>query len=145
VKLREVLVFGAFDPLHEGHLDFFQQAKRWGGRLTVVVARDETISVRKGRPAHESEKVRLEKVKQTPSVDRALLGYPAKEYRDQLRIVKEISPDVICLGYDQKPSAARLQKLLSDYGLTGFAIKTLKPYHPEKFKSSLLRSRPPRS
>ena len=134
------MVFGAFDKLHPGHLDFFRQAIKEGNHLTVVVGRDETVFYRKQRLPQESEKARLGKVRQVPGVDYAVLGKPSKRVGEQLEIISKIRPDLICLGYDQEPDALLLRRLLQEQGLGDIKIKTLKPYHPEKFKSSKLKS-----
>jgi len=47
---KKVLVFGTFDGLHEGHKNFFKQAREFGDFLVVVVGRDSTIVKTKGRP-----------------------------------------------------------------------------------------------
>ena len=47
--MTKVMVFGTFDYLHEGHKDFFRQAKQYGDELVVVVARDETVKQIKGK------------------------------------------------------------------------------------------------
>lgn len=139
MKRRRVIVFGAFDLCHPGHQDFLRQAKQFGDYLIAVVGRDQTIVRWKGRPAVESEEQRLARVKRVSLVDRAVLGYPSATLEDQIRIISELRPDVICLGYDQKPKAGNLKKILKTLGLTGITLVTLKPYHPEKFKSSIIR------
>ena len=37
------MVFGAFDCLHPGHLDFFKQAKKYGDYLIVSVGTDKNV------------------------------------------------------------------------------------------------------
>jgi FAD synthetase len=138
VKPRRVLVFGAFDRLHPGHLDFLRQAKAKGDNLTVVVGREKTVFFRKQRWPQQSERIRLQKVQKVPFVDQVVLGYSSEQIEEQLRIVKELAPEIICLGYDQRPDAAELKELLEKQGIEGISIETLKPYHPEKFKSSKL-------
>ena len=41
--MKSVLVFGAFDGLHPGHLDFFLQAKKFGDHLIVSVGTDKNV------------------------------------------------------------------------------------------------------
>jgi len=47
---RIVLVTGGFDPLHSGHIDFFNEAKKLGDKLVVGVNSDEWLTRKKGRP-----------------------------------------------------------------------------------------------
>ena len=43
IFMKKVMVFGTFDGLHEGHLDFFRQAREYGDYLIVAVARDVNV------------------------------------------------------------------------------------------------------
>lgn len=45
-----VIVSGGFDPLHSGHLRYFQEAKELGDRLIVGVNSDAWLTRKKGRP-----------------------------------------------------------------------------------------------
>tara|TARA_B100000401_G_C52722132_1_gene679178 strand:+ start:237 stop:1010 length:774 start_codon:yes stop_codon:yes gene_type:complete len=45
-----VLVSGGFDPLHKGHLDLLQEAKKLGDHLTVGLNSDEWLTRKKGSP-----------------------------------------------------------------------------------------------
>ncbi len=47
---RIVLVTGGFDPLHSGHIDLFNEAKKLGDKLVVGVNSDEWLARKKGRP-----------------------------------------------------------------------------------------------
>ena len=47
---RIVLVTGGFDPLHSGHIDLFNEAKKLGDKLIVGVNTDEWLTRKKGRP-----------------------------------------------------------------------------------------------
>src|SRR5438046_2920807 len=103
---KKVLVFGTFDGLHEGHKDFFKQAKEYGdpeinssnlngaSYLVVVVGRDSTIVKTKGRPPKFGEQERLKAVQESGLVDEARLG---NENMSPYVVVKEVNPDVICL------------------------------------------------
>src|SRR3989338_350277 len=93
-----VLVFGTFDGLHEGHLNFFKQAKEHGDYLVVVVGRDSTVnSVKKHLPKLQ-ENERVDAVAKAPFVYYARLG---NEHTSRYAVIEEVKPDVICLGYDQ--------------------------------------------
>ncbi|MFA6392236.1 MAG: adenylyltransferase/cytidyltransferase family protein [Patescibacteria group bacterium] len=131
--MRKVMVFGAFDILHPGHVDFFEQAKKHGDYLVAVVARDNTISQVKNHIPQKPQNERLEAVQNQPTVDRAVLGYEGDKYQ----IIREIAPDVICLGYDQIAFTELLETKLKEFNLNTKIVR-LKPFHPEKFKSSKL-------
>lgn len=48
--MKVVLVTGGFDPLHSGHIKYFQEAKKLGDILCVGVNSDEWLTRKKGRP-----------------------------------------------------------------------------------------------
>lgn len=47
---KVVLVSGGFDPLHSGHIAYFEQAKKLGDVLVVGVNSDEWLTRKKGQP-----------------------------------------------------------------------------------------------
>lgn len=126
--LKTVLVFGTFDKLHAGHRFFLETAKTHGDRLVVVVARDHNVQALKGHWPHDHEAERLAKVKAEPAVTEARLGYA--DFSQKEKIIFDIRPDCICLGYDQAPNFQS--------PLAGVEVIRLPSYHPEKYKSSLL-------
>ena len=91
-----VMASGVFDLLHLGHLHYLQEAKQMGDELVVVVATDETVRKYKHDPITPQE-VRCEMVAALKPVDQAVIGSTT----DTLKIVEEIQPDIIALGYDQ--------------------------------------------
>lgn len=132
--MKKVLVFGTFDGLHKGHIDFFKQAKKYGEFLVVVISRDKTVLKVKGHFPDKSEKERKKDVENCYLVDKAVLGSVSNYYQ----IIKKIKPDVICLGYDQKSFIVdELTRELKKMNIFP-KIFRLKPYYPRKFHSSLM-------
>lgn len=132
--MKKVLVFGSFDVLHPGHFNFFKQAKALGDYLIVAVALDSTVTEVKDHTTAYDQNQRLEQVRRCTDVDLALHGY----YDDKYRVIQEIQPDIIALGYDQNAFVDQLQHELDKRGINSKIVR-LKPFHPEKFKSSLLK------
>ncbi len=132
--MKKVLVTGTYDILHDGHRNFFQQAKRHGDHLTVVISRDKTVKEIKGEEPWNSEEERRRRVEECELVDEAVLGYEGDKYR----IVEEVNPDVICLGYDQKAFTKDLKEKLRNRGLD-VEVKRMEAYKPEKYKSSKIK------
>lgn len=102
---KKILAAGCFDLLHYGHLKYLEESKKLGGEgaeLIVVVARDATIMKRKGHPPVMNEEHRRVLVGSLKPVDRAILGGPDL---DTARVIKEVKPDIIALGYDQNDLA----------------------------------------
>lgn len=140
------MVFGVFDLLHPGHVDFFKQAKKLGSFLIVSVARDvNVIKVKEQKPMH-NENERMDNVGKVPYVDKIVLG----GLRDPWpHIVKE-KPDVIALGYDQgnyiggredkgKTAERKLEEELRQQGLKNTKVVRLKPHWPEAYKTKIIR------
>ena len=48
--MKIVIVTGGFDPIHSGHLAYFQAAKQLGDKLVVGLNSDAWLSRKKGRP-----------------------------------------------------------------------------------------------
>jgi len=132
-KAQKVMVFGTFDILHAGHRSFLRNAKAYGKHLTVVIGRDLNVTKYKKKAPFQKEDKRLLHVKELSFVDEAILGRIDHNYEI---IIKNIKPDVICLGYDQ-----------DDFGLREvikrkfpkIKIFTLEAYKPELYKTSILR------
>ena len=129
---KRVLSCGTFDHFHPGHESFLKQAAALGGELYVVVARDENVERLKGRRPDHDEQERVAALKELTYVSSVRLGYPG---RNLLRVVEEIGPDIIALGYDQN-SPPGLREAFPDCD-----IVVLESHHPEKYKSSLFRDR----
>ena len=87
---------GTFDILHMGHIYYLKEAKKLGDTLIVIVACDSTVRKMKHEPV-TPEKMRLQLIKELKIVDDAYLG----KKDDIYKIVEEIKPDIIALGYDQ--------------------------------------------
>ena len=134
------MVFGTFDGLHKGHENFFQQARVLARPakpfLIVSVARDKNVKRIKGRKPSLNEKQRLRKLKKHPLVSKALLG----DLGNHIPHIIKQEPDLIALGYDQKHYVKGLRSTLKAKGLK-VKIVRLKSYHPEKFKSSIIKKR----
>ncbi len=135
--MKRVLAFGAFDGIHPGHIYYLTEAKKLGNKLIVVIARDERIIKIKMHEPILKEKERKYLIENLKPVDKAVLGNKKGEIFD---ILKELKPDVIVLGYDQKPSEETLKKELEKRNLKA-EIKRIKPFNPEKFKSSKIKER----
>lgn len=96
-----------------------EQAKSLGDHLTVVVAHDDTVRMRKHEPVTGQE-LRRRMVNGLKPVDEALIGNPPEvPIFDILPIVK---PDVIALGYDQEHAEDRIRSQLDELGYHHIAV-----------------------
>ena len=107
-----VMASGVFDIIHTGHISYLEQAKAMGDELIVVVACDDTVRKNKHEPI-TPEKMRVRIANSLKPVDRAILGKEG----DIFNVVKEISPDIIVLGFDQTFREMDLKKRLEENGM----------------------------
>lgn len=133
MKKTRVVCAGTFDHLHLGHANFLKQAKALGDELVVIVARDENVKRIKNILPEHNEAERRENVEKTGIPDKVILGYTDK---DIFLILSELKPDIIALGYDQRVSEEAIQKRLQNC-----KVVRLKPYKPDKYKSSYYRKK----
>jgi len=93
-KRTVVLASGTFDLIHYGHVWYLEEAKRIGGdnsRLVVLVTRDRTVEKLKGRKPILPE--------------------------DQRRVIEEVRPDIIALGYDQSSELeSQIEQTIKKHG-----------------------------
>jgi FAD synthetase len=132
---KTVLATGVFDLLHIGHLRFLEESKKRGGlgsKLVVMVASDKTVLRRKGRGPVVPEDQRRALVAALRVVDRAILG---KEEIDLLGDLKEIKPDIVCVGYDQIEIRAAVTRLVKREGLPVQVVR-VRRFGPVGFNSS---------
>ena len=133
--MKKVMVFGAFDGLHPGHLDFFKQAKRYGDFLIVSVGIDKNVEVIKGKAPLFNQKERLDLIKNL-KIANLVVGGVARNY---YKAIKKYKPDVICLGYDQWASEDDVRVGLDSVGLTKTKVVRLKPYLENRAKSTIVK------
>ena len=103
---------GVFDLLHPGHLQMLEEAKKLGDELVVVIARDQSATKEKHHPITPEEH-RRRMVEALKPVDRAVLGHLGDYYK----IVEELKPDIIALGYDQHYDEAQVAAKCKERGV----------------------------
>jgi len=129
-----VMVFGTFDGLHQGHLNFFKQARNLSKNsyLIVSVARDKNVKKIKGILPYLNEKKRLALVKKCKCANKVILS----GIKNHIPHILKESPNIIALGYDQKDYIKNLKKDLKNKGLL-VKIVRLKPYKEKVYKNHL--------
>jgi len=136
-KIKKVMVFGTFDGLHKGHINFFQQAKNLvkNSSLIVSIARDKNVFKIKGKLPFLNEKKRMILIKKLKLIDKVVLS----GIKNHLPHILKEKPNIIALGYDQKFYTKNLAKSLRDNGLL-VKIKRLKPFKEKIYKNHLLNN-----
>ncbi|MBI2102109.1 FAD synthase [Candidatus Woesearchaeota archaeon] len=132
--MKKVMCAGTFDTIHPGHLYYLSEAKKYGSKLVVVVARDDTSEKFKGRKPAHNERERLEAVRTLEIVDEAVLGNKDNIFG----IIEKVKPDAICLGYDQRIQKQEVEDELKKRGIKADVIR-IGPYMQHMYKSSKLK------
>ena len=133
------MIFGTFDGVHKGHLNFFKQAKKIVKKplksfLIVSVARDKNVfRIKKHWPLF-GERKRIALVKKYKIVDKVVLS----GIKNHIPHIAQEKPDIIALGYDQKAYVKNLKKDLKNKGILVKIIR-LKPYREKIYKNNLLK------
>ena len=133
-KEKRVVVFGIFDGVHDGHRDFFQQARDYGDELIVIVGRDKISELLKKKVPKHSETERIDLIAKEELVDSAVLG---DEKLSTYGVLSSLSPEVICLGYDQQKLGEDLQNWIQK-NKKQIQIHYLKSYRNNTLHNSLL-------
>ena len=89
-KKKAVIVSGYFNPIHKGHLEYFNNARALGDALFVIVNSDHQREL-KGSKAFQNEEERLYIVSNIKAVDRAILSIDSD--RTVCETLKKIAED----------------------------------------------------
>ena len=114
-----VMAVGVFDLLHAGHLHYLEQAKSLGDHLTVIVAHDDTVRMRKHEPV-TSQDLRQRMVAGLKPVDHAMVGNPPTV--PMYDILPVVEPDIIALGYDQEHAETAIRSGLDERGFSNIKL-----------------------
>ncbi|NBV76669.1 hypothetical protein EBR66_00670 [bacterium] len=103
-KPKWVAVSGGFDPIHIGHVRMFQQARKYGDKLVVILNNDNWLEAKKGY-AFMNEKERAELISAFPEVDKVVITSHIKNDSDRsvCRELAKLKPAVFANGGDRKP------------------------------------------
>ena len=91
-----IIVSGYFNPIHKGHLEYFEMAKQQGDKLWVIVNNDLQREL-KGSKEFQKEDERLEIVRAIRTVDNAIISIDKD--RTVIESIRMIHSD-IGLDYD---------------------------------------------
>jgi len=112
-KLKEkiVMVSGGFDPVHIGHVRLFNEAKKLGDKLVVVINNDNWKRKKRKHvfmPDHERKEI----IEAFSAVDRVLISKHGEnpEGPKEMSVSKEllkIKPDIFANGGDRNEEDAK--------------------------------------
>ena len=127
-KTRKGMVFGVFDCLHKGHQYLLNEASEKCGNLIVVVTPDSVVKTMKGRSPQKTSPERMSAIKTYNSNFQVVAG---DEHIGSWQVFERYPCDVVYLGHDQQ----NIGKVLEAIGVRHVYLK---PYKPEKYKTSIL-------
>ena len=97
-KLTSVAVSGYFDPIHVGHLEFLELAKKLGDNLIVIINNNLQAELKKGSTFMD-EKDRMEIVAAFRCVDEVFLSIDTD--KSVCKSLERIKPDIFANGGDR--------------------------------------------
>lgn len=110
-KLTSVAVSGYFDPIHVGHLEFLELAKKLGDNLIVIINNNLQAELKKGSTFMD-EKDRMEIVAALRCVDEVFLSIDTD--KSVCKSLEHIKPDIFANGGDRSldeiPETAVMKK-----------------------------------
>lgn len=100
-KLKKIVVVtgGGFDPLHEGHIRLFKEAKQLGDILIVMLNSDAQLIKKKGVTFYPSEIERRKIVESIKYVDKVIID-PGNNITCEEALL-QIKPDILAKGGDR--------------------------------------------
>lgn len=126
----KVMSFWTFDIFHPGHKYFLSEARKYGDKLFVIIARDKNVEKLKGNAPKNSENLRLKTVQDAKVANKVLLW----DEENPMKWIETYKPKVICLGYDQIWFSEKLIEKFPE-----IEIVRIWSFEPEKYKSSKLK------
>jgi D-beta-D-heptose 7-phosphate kinase/D-beta-D-heptose 1-phosphate adenosyltransferase len=112
--MTTVCVSGYFTVLHKGHIKLFEEAKKLGDKLVVIVNNNDQQKQKKGKLIHNSKDIKyiIENLKM---VDEAVVSIDKdRTVCETLRIIK---PDIFANGGDRVLDNIPEDKVCSELGI----------------------------
>ena len=105
-KQKAIIVSGYFNPIHKGHLEYFNNAKAIADKLFVIVNNDHQRAL-KGSKEFQDENERMIIVSNIKAVDKAILSIDTdRTVCDTIKMIAEQYGEEFDLGFanggDQK-------------------------------------------
>ena len=98
-KQKSIIVSGYFNPIHKGHLEYFNNAKAIADQLFVIVNNDHQREL-KGSREFQDEKERMIIVSNIKAVDKAILSIDTdRTVRETIKMIAEQFGEEFELGF----------------------------------------------
>ena len=107
-----VVTSGYFDPLHVGHIEYLELAKKLGDKLIVIINNDVQAKLKKSR-SFMNEQDRMKIISSLTCVDEVFLSIDKD--KTQCKSLEFLKPDIFANGGDRNndeiPESAICKKL----------------------------------
>ena len=98
-KQKAIIVSGYFNPIHKGHLEYFNNAKALADQLFVIVNNDHQRELKSSRE-FQDENERMIIVSNIKAVDKAILSIDAdRTVRETIKMIAEQFGGEFDLGF----------------------------------------------
>ncbi len=111
---KVVAVSGYFDPIHVGHLEYFEMSKKLGDKLVVIVNNNNQCVLKKGKPFMD-EKDRVKIVQALAIVDEVVLS--VDEDRSVCETLSLIKPNIFANGGDRHTTEVPESVVCREHGI----------------------------
>ena len=112
--MKKVCISGYFDPLHVGHIEYMNKAKKLGDYLVVIVNNNLQCKLKKGK-FFMDENDRAEIVKNLKSVDEVFLSIDSD--KTVCKSLEKLKPSIFANGGDRKNYEIPESKVCDMYGI----------------------------
>ena len=112
--MKKVCISGYFDPLHVGHIEYINKAKKLGDYLVVIVNNNLQCKLKKGK-FFMDDNDRVEIVKNLKSVDEVFLSIDSD--KTVCKSLEKLKPSIFANGGDRKNYEIPESKVCSMKGI----------------------------
>ncbi|MBI2594945.1 MAG: adenylyltransferase/cytidyltransferase family protein [Candidatus Colwellbacteria bacterium] len=101
-RVKVVAVSGGWDPIHIGHIRLFQEAKKLGDQLVVIINNDNWLMKKKGY-IFMPQRERKELIEALEAVDKVIISSHKPNPKDMsvVKELKKLKPDIFANGGDR--------------------------------------------
>ncbi len=131
MKYLTVMVAGTFDHFHVGHQFLLWSAFLQADKLLIIVAHDDTVKYFKKKTPYYNLDQRIKRIQQEFLSKNNVYVQAGHINRNFDKTIKNISPNLLLLGYDQQFDEKSTQQKFPN-----IKFQRCAEYYPKIFKSS---------
>ena len=113
-KQTVVVVSGYFNPIHSGHINLFNEAKKLGDRLIVIINNDKQVEL-KGSQKFMNQNERKSIIEAIKYVDQVIISIDEDE--TQAKTLEFVKPTIFANGGDRTGPVKAEDKICNELGI----------------------------